>query len=186
MIDRSIKSNVLQNIPEVGLIGAFEDEVINYDIVKDDIKFSTIAVNLKYLTGIKLRGGLMWSNILDNKDITYIKKLLEESTEEIKSLKKEFKASNGMNCTIKLTFNMDGTILDAIEDRNRFVLKFIDIDFVSPGGTKKILTDKDVSILKEHIEQLKIDLDRKCELLVNELNSYAGEKKIFDVIRVPN
>jgi hypothetical protein len=184
MFTIDMKQGLLHDIPEIGLVGVFEDEIITHSVVKEDVKFKEINVILNPTIGIKLTGATRWEDLVNNKDITYIQKLLTESTDELKSVSSTFKASNGMACNVSLEFYDSNDILTNIKEKARFVVRFIVVNLTSPSGTSKELNSKDITLLKDAIAKVKGDFELKATMLVDELNRFTGDRKVFATFKL--
>ena len=183
MLDLKIKKSVLFDIPEIGIIDTFTDEILQKNIIKEDILYKQIEIALNYTTGLKLVGATRWEDVELNKDLQYISKLLINA-EDIKDIKKSFKTSNGMNFEVKLKFYDEKTVYENISSINRFVLNYIEIVGISDKGTEKLFNKNDLLLMKDNIRDIKEKFEQTLEMLANEINSYAGSAKIAEVIRV--
>ena len=178
MIQNNARNNILYNIPQLNIIDVFVDEVVNYNIIKDDINYTDIDITLDYSKGLKLFGNSRWSDIETNRDISTIRQTLITSTIEVKDCKLSFKLSNGMVCVLSIEYHNDSNILENIINDGMFVSTYIKID-LSSNGTEKLFNPKDLVLLKDNIEKIKIMFTGKLELLMNDINSYAGTSTIL-------
>lgn len=183
MLDLKIKKSVLFDIPEIGIIDTFTDEILQKNIIKEDILYKQIEIALNYTTGLKLVGATRWEDVELNKDLQYISKLLINA-EDIKDIKKSFKTSNGMQFQITLKFYDEKTVYENISSINRFVLNYIEVVGISDKGTEKLFNKSDLSLMKDNIRDIKEKFEQTLEMLANEINAYAGSAKIAEVIRV--
>jgi hypothetical protein len=181
------KRKLLRDIPQIGISGAFDDEItykaIGVDLNNDEFKDSYIK--LGYKKGVTLLSGAKWSDIEYNSNISSIKKTMVEVTEEIIDTNLEFAlGKKKFNCKLSLEFKSGkDDIKESFIKNNSFAAIALIVELEGKSGNIDKLTEAENKTLRKKIREFKETYESKLNNFISIINQHSGKNIIGTIVK---